>query len=119
MLACAILATPEEIAVYGVNMAQDGEYAHQRPSCEYFAGIALGGGIRLSIPQASDLLKCGSLYGVERSPMLVKMAARRKELEVRLAQARAQELHWTTERVMVEGMVAELRLWDMYGGASQ
>ena len=40
MLALAIHEGFEEIHVYGVDMAVDTEYHHQRPSCEYFLGLA-------------------------------------------------------------------------------
>jgi hypothetical protein len=119
MLATAILVAPEEIGIWGVNMAQDGEYAHQRPSVEFFAGIAFGRGIRLTIPKGSDILKCGSLYGVERLPILDKMQVRRAELEKRLSIAAANEQHWATEKLVVQGMLGELKYWDMYCGASQ
>ena len=46
--------------MYGVDMAQDtllaAEYSEQRPSCEYFIGLAEGAGIRVDIPGGSDLL---------------------------------------------------------------
>ncbi len=65
MIALAIAEGYEEIGIYGVDMAVGTEYEHQRPSCEYFIGIAHGLGIQLHIPQASDLLKALWLYGFE------------------------------------------------------
>lgn len=69
MIALAIYEGYQEISIYGVDMAVgqalDGEYSHQRPSCEYWAGVAVGRGIKLYIPTASDLLKCSFLYGFE------------------------------------------------------
>lgn len=116
MIGLAILCRPEEIALYGVNMAQDDEYAHQRPSCEYYLGIAVGAGIRVQVPKQSDLLKCAVQYGIETSPILDKMAARKEELTARLNQARAQENHWTTQRIAVESMLLELSYWDTFAG---
>jgi len=57
MIAMAIYEGYEEIHIYGVDMAADTEYASQRPSCEYFIGIAEGKGIKVVIPLDSDLLK--------------------------------------------------------------
>jgi hypothetical protein len=46
-------------------MANDIEYQSQRPSCEYFIGLARGKGIEVYVPPESDLLKCMYLYGFE------------------------------------------------------
>lgn len=58
-----------DIGLYGVDMAQDavtnGEYQHQRPSCEYFIGLARGMGINVEVAQTCDLLKTHRLYAVE------------------------------------------------------
>ena len=64
-LALAISEGFEEIHVYGVDMAVDSEYHHQRPSCEYFLGIAMGRGIKVHIPDQADLLKTRFLYGFQ------------------------------------------------------
>jgi hypothetical protein len=65
MLALAIREGFEEIHVYGVDMAVGGEYNEQRPSCEYYLGIARGRGIKIYIPPESDLLKARHMYGYE------------------------------------------------------
>jgi len=67
MLALAIYEQFEEIHVYGVDMAVDTEYHHQRPSCEYFLGVAVGRGIKVYIPAEADLLKTRFLYGFEEA----------------------------------------------------
>jgi hypothetical protein len=64
-IALAIQLGFKEIRVYGVNMANDVEYSSQRPSCEYFIGLARGMGITVYLPPESDLLKCMYLYGFE------------------------------------------------------
>jgi len=55
----------EEIHVYGVDMAVDTEYFWQRPSCEYFLGIARGIGVKIVLPDECDLLKTRFLYGFD------------------------------------------------------
>jgi hypothetical protein len=65
MIALAIYEEYDEIHVYGVDMAADSEYGMQRPSCEYFLGVAAGKGIKLYLPKTSDLLKNTLLYGFE------------------------------------------------------
>lgn len=65
MLALAIAEEFEEIRIYGVDMAVDTEYGQQRPSCEYFLGLAVGKGIKVWTPDACDLLKTRFLYGFD------------------------------------------------------
>jgi len=64
-IAFAIYEGFKTIAVYGVDMATDSEWGWQRPSCEYWIGLAEGMGIEVIIPPSSDLLKCTQLYGFE------------------------------------------------------
>lgn len=83
MVALAIKVGFEEIHMYGVDMAADSEYGTQRPSVEYFLGIAVGKGIKIYIPPQSDLLLCSSLYGFEdegETRMILRLKARKAEL---------------------------------------
>lgn len=85
MIAMAIAEGATEIGVWGVDMAQGTEYSAQRPSCEYWLGVAEGAGIKVHIPPTSDLLKSGALYGAEDDTFLyTKMKDREKELKARL-----------------------------------
>lgn len=82
-----------ELGVWGVDMATDGEYAQQRPSCEFFIGVAMGLGLPVTIPESSDLLKAATLYGLETSPMLAKIQERKAEIQITInamSQAHAQ-----------------------------
>lgn len=65
MIALAIKQGAKEIGCWGVDMATGSEYGPQRPSCEFFLGIAAGMGIRITIPEQADLLKTRFLYGFE------------------------------------------------------
>jgi hypothetical protein len=67
MTALAIYEGYEEIHIYGVDMAVGTEYVNQRPSCEYWVGVAAGRGIKLFIPNASDLCKTRFMYGFEEA----------------------------------------------------
>jgi hypothetical protein len=103
MIAYAIAMRFKEIHVFGVDMAQDqllsAEYRQQRPSCEFFLGIAVGRGIQIYLPPGSDLLISDHLYGFEDgSPIMLKRLARLQELGKRkegvkqqLAQLEAQK----------------------------
>jgi len=89
MIALAIHQRFKEIRIYGVDMAQQTEYAHQRPSCELLIGWALGQGIEVYIPPESDLLKSAYRYGFEENIMGPKLRDRLGELaEKRNAHAR-------------------------------
>ncbi|MFC2076630.1 hypothetical protein ACFLT7_06060 [candidate division KSB1 bacterium] len=83
-IALAIMEGYSEIRVYGVDMAQASEYGVERPSCEWWMGVAYGRGIKLYLPDACDMLKTAYLYGVEddkRYDVFSKMNDRIKEFE--------------------------------------
>ena len=65
MLALGIYKEYEKISVYGVDMAMSEEYGHQRPSCEFWLGMAAGRGIKIHIPNVANLLKTRYLYAYE------------------------------------------------------
>lgn len=78
MMLLAIYLGFKEIHVYGVDMATKeelktadgkvevvGEYIWQRSSCEAVVGFALGRGIKVLIPQNSELCKFPCDYGFE------------------------------------------------------
>jgi hypothetical protein len=86
MIAFAIAEGATTIGVWGVDMAQNAEYANQRPSCEFFLGWARGAGIKVYIPEQADLLKCPGLYGfdTDTSGLERLWKARQQELQQRL-----------------------------------
>jgi len=90
MIAFAIEQAPEEIGVWGVDMAQDSEYSHQRPSCEHFIGWARGAGIKVTVPAECDLMKCSRLYGLETDSgqQLSRWKSKRNEWQGRMNAAR-------------------------------
>lgn len=90
MIAHAILELETEetpaLGVWGVDMALKEEYREQRPSCEYFLGIAEGRGIEVVIPEQSNLLRCSGLYGFSPiNPMVETLKAKKAELGQRRA----------------------------------
>lgn len=56
-LAMAIHEGAEEIGIYGVDMKGDDEYGYQKPNIEYLIGLAIGKGIKVTIPDVSPLMK--------------------------------------------------------------
>jgi hypothetical protein len=66
MLALAIveLQPGDVVAIYGVDMALEDEYAYQRPACEYLIGLARGRGLIVEIPEQSTLCRANFVYGL-------------------------------------------------------
>jgi hypothetical protein len=96
MIALAILEGFKEIGIYGVDMAvssplrAQNEYSHQRPSCEYFIGIAEGRGIKVHLPDECDLLKSRFLYAIDEpkeNAFNKKLADMQKSMQHRLNEA--------------------------------
>lgn len=75
-----------EIGLWGIDMAQGSEYASQRPSCEYWLGLAEGMGLKVTVARRADLLRCAFLYGDDEysEDFVIKMRSRTAELESRL-----------------------------------
>lgn len=92
MIALAIYEGFDVIHLYGVDMAVGSEYQNQRPSCEFWVGIAKGRGIKFYIPDQSDLLKTMAVYGrsKKREPFLLKLMDRKKFQENQVAQINAE-----------------------------
>lgn len=67
MLAMAISEGYEEIHLYGVEMSVSSEYILERPSVEYFVGLARGLGINVIIPKISTLNQGYWLYGYDQA----------------------------------------------------
>ena len=103
----------EWMGLYGIDMAQDhllqAEYSEQRPSCEYFIGLAEGQGIEIYMPHGADLLKATHLYGYEDSgPVMEKMGARFQELGANKEQIRAQLLQLKAQEKTLDGQLSQM-----------
>ena len=68
MVALAIVEGYSEIHVYGIHLATEEEYVHQRPNFEFWLGIARGRGIKVVMADESPVLKHGWKYGYEPKP---------------------------------------------------
>ena len=100
-----------ELHVLGVDMALGEEYAYQRPSAEYWIGVALGMGMSVKIPDRADLLKIRYVYGIDSyDPVESKLQARREELEQQLHQASQTEAQARDKKMMVRGAL-EAQNW--------
>ena len=46
-----------EIGLWGIDLAEDGEWEYQRANNEYYIGVAEGMGIKVTLPEGSMLKK--------------------------------------------------------------
>lgn len=95
-----------ELAVYGVDMmtagGQGSEYGWQRPSCEWLLGVAMGAGIKVTLPPQSDLMKTAFAYGdAVGNAFREKVKAQRFDLSTRRGQ-------FTEQRDQAMYAIAEL-----------
>lgn len=117
--------TVSDIGLWGINMAQHGlakgqsaagwfssEYARQRPSVEYWIGVAEGKGIRFTIPDQSDILKSTCLYGFHTTDAAKKMMVRQAELQARIQQAQGREQQGHDEAIFLTGALEGMN-YDM------
>ena len=116
MIAHAIAEGATHLGLWGVDMAQGTEYAAQRPSCEYFLGVATGLGITVEIADTSDLLKSAGLYGEgDDSGLRAKLEARIAELQELKRQADQQKAHgealWHQAQGGIENLSYILGVW--------
>jgi hypothetical protein len=105
----------KEIHIYGVDMATnavDSEYAKQRPSCEFWLGVAVGRGIKIEIPDASDLLKTRFMYGFDddkKHVFEIKVENIMKDVTARKDQATQQKLQWANHELQYTGAQQALK----------
>jgi len=90
MLALAAVRGYTEIETYGIWMEAEGEYAYQRPNCEFYVGYLHAKGVKVTI-YGGEVLTGTFLYGYEEPgilPQLIEdsktLEAGRKELEADL-----------------------------------
>lgn len=104
MLAEAIERKPDEIGLWGVDMAADSEYVHQKPGCRFFIQVARMAGIKVTLPAECEVAAPGRLYAYEGQPLLkTKAVARKSELQSRAAAIDAQRQSLVLERAALQG----------------
>ena len=113
MLADALRKGAKEVALYGVDMAHDSEYAHQRPNVEYWIGRLAGSGAKVKVPDESDLVKHTRRYGFDRElPMEVNLKARASELQQRITNCEGaieENLKNTASLLAVQGEIEGIK----------
>lgn len=118
-----------DIGIWGVDMAQHAlqgaghvgwftsEYARQRPSVEYWLGVAEGKGVKVHVPSQSDILKTACIYGFHTTDQFKKFQARRVELQQRVGQAQAREQQAHDEALFLAGALEGMNYDTQWLGA--
>lgn len=78
MVALALLEGVTELHIYGIHLATEWEYIHQRPNFESLLTLAAARGVKVVLPRGCPLLKASHLYGFEEDPDTPKVALKRK-----------------------------------------
>jgi hypothetical protein len=65
MLALALSENPAEVGLWGVDLVGGDEHSLQREGCGFLIGLALGRGVKVTIPEAASLLKSSYRYGYD------------------------------------------------------
>jgi hypothetical protein len=112
----------DAIGLWGVDMAATEEYGYQRAGCQFFVQIASSLGIRIVVPAESDLMVPPVLYGVsEINHANIKLLERKREIESRLAIAKASEERARSEVWFLNGALDDLNYmintWTRQGDA--
>jgi len=110
MIALAMLFDYDEIHIYGVDMATDEEYQSQRPSVEFYCGIAAGiykatGKCFLYVPPECDLMKTMYQYGYDDD----KITSAKKKIEARKAELGARINEFNNQARIAEGNLNVMR----------
>lgn len=109
MLAMAITLKPDEIGLWGIDMATKDEYAEQKPGCLHFLELAQERGIKVTLPAESDLHCPAPLYGFcEQDPKYIKLTTRLDELRNRRAFHEEQIAQHTRASLMLAGSIDDL-----------
>lgn len=84
--------TVSDLGLWGIDMAQDGEYKHQRPCVEHYLGIARGLGIRLHMAPESPLLRTPARYAFDYLKLSREMTQRFNDSRVEADRLRVASL---------------------------
>lgn len=120
MAAFAIKLGVKELGFYGVDMSSKDEYILQRPGGHYFMMQAMQRGIKVVIPDESDLVQPPPLYGIHDStPMGRKAASRRQEVNMRIAGAQQRMAQAQGEMTYLQGALEDIDYHaNIWGGHS-
>jgi hypothetical protein len=94
-----------EIGIYGIDLTVGSEYFYQKCCVEYFVGVAVGAGIRVTIPEESAVCKGTWIYGYEDEPDYGVISL--SMLEARLTALRQNHAKAVATAQTIEGCIQE------------
>jgi hypothetical protein len=104
MMAFAIEQKPDEIGLWGIDMAAGDEYEYQRPGIHYWMGIAEDMGIKVTVPPQSDICEVHPMYAFkEQWRSYWKMKARENEMDARMAKLEQKRFDTEHELTLLQG----------------
>jgi hypothetical protein len=116
MLAWMLAEGYREIHIYGIHLATEWEYIHQRPNMEFLIGMALAQGVQFVIPDKSSLLKGRHKYALEHKPDLELERVQRRMALIKDEGARLQKrlagLSWYARGEKAD-ILARLKVLDL------
>lgn len=117
MILLALHEGYHNLALYGVHMKHDSEYAYQRPSCSWALGIIhgkilAGEPYSLYISDESELLKARYEYGFdEPSELMLELDTRLKRLRAGLKQSENEKAKAAESELVTNGAIQEAKYW--------
>lgn len=113
MLALALHEGAGEIGVWGVDMAGDAEYAHQKPGCLHFLALARLQGIAVTIAAGSDLARVPLAYPFNlEDPLAAKVRARRTQYQKQLEATESNLVALEQSRHQLVGLLKDLDYFE-------
>ena len=107
MLAIALESGPEEIGLWGVDMADASEYRAQKAGCRFFVQTALLQGIKVVMPPECEVAAPGRLYAFDGPSWLeMKATARKAELMGRYQENEARKTNLGLEKSALMGRLS-------------
>lgn len=98
MVALALLEGVTELHVYGIHLATEWEYIHQRPNFESLLTLAAARGVKVILPRGCPLMRASHQYAFEADPDNAKTALKRKQQriheEIAAVQKRGKARKW-------------------------
>jgi hypothetical protein len=94
--------------------SHNSEYGTQKPSCEYYLGLAQGRGIKIYVPKESDLCKSYFLYGKDeehQTEIMVKLTERMNWLQNQLNGFMAQRGQVEQAIQQHIGAIEDVKFW--------
>lgn len=98
-----------EIGLWGVDMAVDEEYSHQKPCAEYWIGIARGRGIKVYVAPESPICRVNAPYGFDNLKLSREFTDRLIEIKKVIAHEERKHAEKLGEARLHETNLIELR----------